>query len=781
MLMLTRFRSRKYLQRIVLSLVLFVIVVLGVFSFTLYWNMKNATLNTLSEANRKVLAQVKYNVEYMDEIAKNLTMSLYFDNEVIPMLYGKEFDYGDIAFKLWKLDKIVDSSTYLHSITLYNAFTGTYLSTNRSFQDNIHGEIERYEQQLEEQQDLSKLAMIPIKLSDEAGSDVDFFSYVMYEQHRKQMADSSKLIVNVKSSWLFNNINMINNLAYEQSNALLLLDGSGRVYAGENGMLHELPPELIERMTSSAAEFESFTFGQGKDKSIVTMMPLGVYNWKLASIQSYDVALAPLDIIRRILVLSTVLFLALSAAIAFIISQRLYKPVDTMMRQLRDSASQAGEELDANKDEWSYLSNVYTNLVHRVNKVKQHYSKNKSIIAHFQIRNLLTDSARLPRQKFIQIIHELDSKIAPEGPFIVCAIAIDDYAHKIEKISSEERDLYVFAIGNIAEELLAAQDHSVWTYMGEGLFLFLLTPDSTADRERIVASAEEAQQVIQTYYGLSLTISLSAVYDSYTHITDAYVEARDLILYRMLYGRRAIVTAELVNRTVDKTALPGVTDLERRIVDELRKGDGPELERQLQLFFGHACTLTYNEFMQVTLHLTMTVAKAVQELNDTRLSPTRLQMVNLYKEVLEKETAEEIKEIFLAIAAHLSEAGDAEAFSKSEMICQTIREIIEENCTHPDFYQQTIAQMLKMSSAYIGRLFKQRTGMSITEYLNDVRLGKAQTLLEADNITINEIMERVGYRSQSHFFKLFKLKYGTSPKEYRLKKAMSAGAEPGEE
>ena len=98
--------------------------------------------------------------------------------------------------------------------------------------------------------------------------------------------------------------------------------------------------------------------------------------------------------------------------------------------------------------------------------------------------------------------------------------------------------------------------------------------------------------------------------------------------------------------------------------------------------------------------------------------------------------------------------------------------MIVENCADADFSQQTIAQMLKMSSAYIGRVFKQGTGAAVTEYINDIRLSNALALLEADHININEIMERVGYRSQSYFFKLFKTKYGTTPKEYRLKKVI---------
>ncbi|BBI35534.1 helix-turn-helix domain-containing protein [Cohnella abietis] len=773
--MLTRFRSRKYLQRIILTLVFFIILVIGVFAFTMYWNMKNTTLQIQTEANRKVLAQVKYNVEYMDEIVKNLIMSLYFDNEVIPILYGQTFRYEEIANKLAKLDKVADSSTYLHSITLYNSFTKKYLSTNRSFQDNLNGEIQRYEQQLALLPDLPKLKMIPIKLFGNPQTAVDFFSYIIYENSDGDPANKSKLILNVKPEWLFNNIKSINDLAYDRNNSILLLDSQGNIYSEENHLAELVPAELKERINSSNAEFESFTFGKGHHKSIVTIMSLGVYQWKVISIQSYDFAFSQLIKIRNILIISTLLFLALSAVIAFIISQRLYRPVERIISQLKGS-SYSEAESTVDKDEWSYLSNVYTNLVHKMNNVKQHHSRNKKIVEDFHIRSLLTESASLSKNQFNLMMNELDLQIHPEGPFLVGVMKIDDYRNKVERASASEQEIYRFAIGNITEELLSGCSSFIWNYAGNDLIVFLATPrtaQSSFDLSAFRSAIKELQQVIHAFYRLSITVSYTSPFSDYTHIADAHVEARDLILYRMFYGTGTILTADLVNTSERLDELNQGAELEKKIVDELRRGNSAEMERNITAFFEWATSLTYTPFMHAVLQLTITVSKAVSEVNEIRLRVINIDLVDLHKKVLEKETSEDIESLFRSLASQISDKTDPGQHTKIDVLCQTIKEIIEENCTDVEFYQQTIAQLLKMSSAYIGRVFKQGTGMAITEYINDIRLEKALILLEADNMTINEIMERVGYRSQSHFFKLFKTKYGTTPKEYRLKKAIS--------
>ena len=51
----------------------------------------------------------------------------------------------------------------------------------------------------------------------------------------------------------------------------------------------------------------------------------------------------------------------------------------------------------------------------------------------------------------------------------------------------------------------------------------------------------------------------------------------------------------------------------------------------------------------------------------------------------------------------------------------------------------------------------------MTEY----RLGEAKRLLEADELSINEIAHRTGFYDQSYFSKVFSQKFGIPPSEYR--------------
>ena len=73
------------------------------------------------------------------------------------------------------------------------------------------------------------------------------------------------------------------------------------------------------------------------------------------------------------------------------------------------------------------------------------------------------------------------------------------------------------------------------------------------------------------------------------------------------------------------------------------------------------------------------------------------------------------------------------------------------------------------NAQYIGRLFQQETGMSFSQYCNEVRLKKAAACLVHGNEKIIDIAFACGFLNVSYFNRRFQEKYGMTPTEYRRK------------
>lgn len=78
-----------------------------------------------------------------------------------------------------------------------------------------------------------------------------------------------------------------------------------------------------------------------------------------------------------------------------------------------------------------------------------------------------------------------------------------------------------------------------------------------------------------------------------------------------------------------------------------------------------------------------------------------------------------------------------------------------------------IAAHVHLSPNYLSGLFRRTVGITITEYLMSVRIRNAIVYLINSDKTIQEICEAVGYNSYEHFERLFKRRFGISPKEFR--------------
>lgn len=98
-----------------------------------------------------------------------------------------------------------------------------------------------------------------------------------------------------------------------------------------------------------------------------------------------------------------------------------------------------------------------------------------------------------------------------------------------------------------------------------------------------------------------------------------------------------------------------------------------------------------------------------------------------------------------------------------------IRKVIEYINTNydKDISRQEISDMVYFSSAYFSRFFKEKTGVCFIDYLTKIRMEKAIELLLHTNLTIDEITNKVGYKSRNQFILNFRQYTSLTPSEYR--------------
>lgn len=102
------------------------------------------------------------------------------------------------------------------------------------------------------------------------------------------------------------------------------------------------------------------------------------------------------------------------------------------------------------------------------------------------------------------------------------------------------------------------------------------------------------------------------------------------------------------------------------------------------------------------------------------------------------------------------------------LIFARISHLIEERCGR--ITRDELSHQLNYSGDYINRIVNRFTGLCLFDYAMNFCMKKAADDLIHTDKSISEIIAQLRFSNRTHFYKLFKEKYGMTPKEFRSKK-----------
>jgi AraC-like DNA-binding protein len=88
-----------------------------------------------------------------------------------------------------------------------------------------------------------------------------------------------------------------------------------------------------------------------------------------------------------------------------------------------------------------------------------------------------------------------------------------------------------------------------------------------------------------------------------------------------------------------------------------------------------------------------------------------------------------------------------------------------------------LAAMVAMSRSHFSRTFHAVAGISLRDYVRDLRLKRAQELMRASRLSLSAVATEAGFYDLPHFNKAFRHRFGMSPTQFRLA-SLSSHAPP---
>ena len=100
-------------------------------------------------------------------------------------------------------------------------------------------------------------------------------------------------------------------------------------------------------------------------------------------------------------------------------------------------------------------------------------------------------------------------------------------------------------------------------------------------------------------------------------------------------------------------------------------------------------------------------------------------------------------------------------------LAASIEKHILQNYKDPSLCLNKISDEFQISESYFSHMFKEKTGVNFSVYLENIRMSEAARLIRDTDINLSELYIEVGYNNPATFRRAFKKTYGVTPSSMR--------------
>ncbi len=100
-----------------------------------------------------------------------------------------------------------------------------------------------------------------------------------------------------------------------------------------------------------------------------------------------------------------------------------------------------------------------------------------------------------------------------------------------------------------------------------------------------------------------------------------------------------------------------------------------------------------------------------------------------------------------------------------------IKKYINNNFISPNLSLSELSQVFYINKSYLSRIFKETENITISNYIENLRLERSLELIDSTDLKISEVWKISGFKNKQQFYRAFNSKYKITPIERREKNA----------
>lgn len=212
-------------------------------------------------------------------------------------------------------------------------------------------------------------------------------------------------------------------------------------------------------------------------------------------------------------------------------------------------------------------------------------------------------------------------------------------------------------------------------------------------------------------------------------------------------------------------------DAVRQLLEAVKGNQRPEIAQCAKAIFTQIRDSGMNlEMVNASIyHILYRLMEMVREFDDETNQQEILAYIGKesFNKLVLSGSTEEITGFFYDYAGYLAQVRRQESRNVLDKVDDYVQGHYREKLS-----LKSLGEMFHVNNVYLGQLYKKRHGMVFRDYLNELRIEKAQELLAGTDKRIYAIAQEVGFGKVEYFINKFVQKNQMTPNQYRIQKRM---------
>ncbi len=399
------------------------------------------------------------------------------------------------------------------------------------------------------------------------------------------------------------------------------------------------------------------------------------------------------------------------------------------------------------------------------NKIKAEYESSLDMYIQ-NTKNML--SAKLIQKNGVLKSEELKKyfeliklKDTPRAGCVACIGIMPQGGSGLWDIS-KDISLLRFGVDNILNEMLEGIGSSF--YDGSNCNVVFLFGDSESEYTKTVKNCMES---LCDTLGVEFSVGIGSTLEDVSNMYHSYCEALTACRHGAFYKKSGICNIKEL-----KTSYRYPEELERRLLERVSFASAENeetVENVIDKYIDDVASkgnIPISDIKTICSNILIACVKKLQSLNSSGQEPVISKWLEGNSAA---ETIDELRQNLISSMKQAQELLESSSGDKNRLLVENAKKYIEEHMSE-DLSLENVSRIFFFSSRYFARLFKEYTGKSYSDYVNDTKMEIAKQYLANTDFNIGEIARRIGYDDQGHFGRNFKKYTGMKPSEFRKRK-----------